>query len=36
MGAAWRGNVEPVKHQPDPEISWNLPKHLEDYFVSGL
>jgi predicted O-methyltransferase YrrM len=28
MGAAWRGNVEPVKHQPDPNISWQLPAHL--------
>ncbi|MHC5742387.1 MAG: class I SAM-dependent methyltransferase [Nostoc sp.] len=36
MGAAWRGNVEPVKHQPDPKINWNLPKHLEHYSVSGL
>ncbi|WP_448266667.1 class I SAM-dependent methyltransferase [Nostoc sp. DSM 114159] len=36
MGAAWRGNVKPVKHQPDPKIHWNLPKHLEHYSVSGL
>jgi SAM-dependent methyltransferase/predicted O-methyltransferase YrrM len=35
MGAAWRGNVEPVKHQPDPNISWKLPAHLQDYNVSG-
>ncbi|MCU0541346.1 MAG: class I SAM-dependent methyltransferase [Oscillatoriaceae cyanobacterium Prado104] len=36
MGAAWRGNVEPVKHQPDPNISWNLPAHLQGYAVSGI
>ncbi|MCC3529185.1 MAG: class I SAM-dependent methyltransferase [Microcoleus sp. PH2017_21_RUC_O_A] len=36
MGAAWRGNVEPVKHQPDPNISWNLPAHLHGYSVSGI
>ncbi|MBE9037329.1 glycosyltransferase [aff. Roholtiella sp. LEGE 12411] len=33
MGVAWRGNVEPVKHQPDPKITWNLPKHLQHYVV---
>ena len=36
MGAAWRGNVEPVKHQPDPDISWQLPAHLQGYDVSGI
>ncbi|MGL5062425.1 MAG: CmcI family methyltransferase [Microcoleus sp.] len=36
MGAAWRGNVEPVKHQPDPNISWHLPAHLQGYSVSGM
>ena len=36
MGAAWRGNVEPVKHRPDPNISWHLPAHLQDYSVSGI
>ncbi|MEG4807020.1 TylF/MycF/NovP-related O-methyltransferase [Microcoleus sp. F8-D3] len=36
MGAAWRGNVEPVKHQPDPNISWQLPAHLQDYSISGM
>ncbi|MBE9119553.1 glycosyltransferase [Tychonema sp. LEGE 07199] len=35
MGAAWRGNVEPAKHQPDPNISWELPAHLQGYDVSG-
>ncbi|MBC1224459.1 class I SAM-dependent methyltransferase [Nostoc sp. UCD121] len=35
MGVAWRGNVEPVIHQPDPKINWPLPPHLQGYFVSG-
>ena len=35
MGAAWRGNVEPLKHQPDPSVSWNLPAHLEGYDISS-
>jgi len=35
MGAAWRGNVEPVAHQPDPNIVWELPAHLQGYDVSG-
>ncbi|RCJ24164.1 hypothetical protein A6S26_19245 [Nostoc sp. ATCC 43529] len=35
MGVAWRGNVEPVIHQPDPEINWRLPPHLQKYYVSG-
>jgi SAM-dependent methyltransferase/predicted O-methyltransferase YrrM len=36
MGAAWRGNVEPVKHQPDPNIYWDLPAHLQGYEISSL
>lgn len=36
MGAAWRGNVQPVQHQPDPNISWNLPVHLQGYSVSSI
>ena len=35
MGAAWRGNVRPVKHQPDPNISWELPAHLQGYDISS-
>ncbi|MEH2279061.1 MAG: hypothetical protein V7K40_30830 [Nostoc sp.] len=35
MGAAWRGNIEPVQHQPDVKINWNLPEHLAHYSVSG-
>ena len=36
MGAAWRGNVEPVHHQPDPAIRWEIPSHLQSYRVSGM
>ncbi|ABA20489.1 conserved hypothetical protein [Trichormus variabilis ATCC 29413] len=36
MGVAWRGNVEPVIHQPDANIDWQLPPHLQDYVVSGV
>lgn len=35
MGVAWRGNVEPVQHIPDPNVFWTLPKHLAGYEVSG-
>lgn len=36
MGVAWRGNVEPMQHQPDPQVDWLLPPHLSTYTVSGL
>ncbi|MEH2377969.1 MAG: TylF/MycF/NovP-related O-methyltransferase [Nostoc sp.] len=36
MGVAWRGNIEPVLHQPDPKVNWSLPDHLENYSVSEL
>lgn len=35
MGAAWRGNAEPVKHVPDPKVSWHLPSHLRRHPVSN-
>ena len=35
MGVAWRGNVEPVAHVPDPKVFWTLPRHLSGYQVSG-
>lgn len=31
MGVAWRGQVEPVGHQPDPRIAWQLPQHLQGF-----
>ena len=36
MGVAWRGNIEPVRHQPDPKVNWVLPAHLQGYSVSGM
>ncbi len=35
MGVGWRGNVEPVRHIPDPSVAWPIPSHLRDYAVSG-
>ncbi len=35
MGVAWRGNIDPAIHQPDPKINWKLPTHLQHYSVSG-
>jgi glycosyltransferase involved in cell wall biosynthesis/predicted O-methyltransferase YrrM len=35
MGVAWRGDVEPPPHVPDPRVFWTLPKHLAAYQVSG-
>jgi predicted O-methyltransferase YrrM len=35
MGVAWRGNVTPVAHTPDPGIFWTLPRHLSGYTVSN-
>ena len=35
MGVAWRGNVQPVVHVPDPKVFWTLPRHLAGYQVSG-
>lgn len=31
MGAAWRGNVKPVMHQPDPQVYWQVPEHLRSF-----
>ncbi|MFS8866454.1 class I SAM-dependent methyltransferase [Synechococcus sp. H55.9] len=36
MGVAWRGNVRPVDHMPDPNVHWTLPEHLGDYCISGF
>ena len=35
MGIAWRGNVQPIAHVPDPVVDWHLPAHLHRYRVSG-
>ncbi|MFT0743552.1 class I SAM-dependent methyltransferase [Synechococcus sp. RC10B2] len=36
MGVAWRGNVQPVEHIPDPNMDWTLPEHLKEYPVCNL
>lgn len=35
MGVAWRGNVEPIAHQPDPAVNWTLPEHLRWEWIVG-
>lgn len=34
MGIAWRGNVQPVQHQPDLCIKQPLPRHLQHFDIS--
>jgi tetratricopeptide (TPR) repeat protein len=36
MGVAWRGDVEPVAHIPDPRVHWTVPSHLQHMAVSGV
>jgi predicted O-methyltransferase YrrM len=36
MGIAWRGQVTPVHHLPDPAVAWQLPHHLVGLPVSGV
>ncbi len=33
MGVAWRGKAVPLKHIPDPRITWQLPAWLDGYRV---
>ncbi|MGQ9866103.1 MAG: class I SAM-dependent methyltransferase [Pseudanabaenaceae cyanobacterium] len=35
MGVAWRGNVQPVRHVPDPTVNWTVPEHLRPYPICG-
>ncbi|HEX8521726.1 MAG TPA: glycosyltransferase [Tepidisphaeraceae bacterium] len=35
MGMAWRGDVSPPPHVPDPLVHWTVPEHLKGYAVSG-
>jgi glycosyltransferase involved in cell wall biosynthesis len=35
MGVAYRGNVKPMPHHPDPNVAWSLPEHLQRFPVSG-
>jgi predicted O-methyltransferase YrrM len=34
MGVAWRGDVAPVAHIPDPDQPWLIPEHLAGFAVS--
>jgi len=36
MAMAWRGNVTPVAHVPDPNVAWQLPPHLAGLPISGV
>ena len=36
MGMAWRGDVTPVAHVPDPEVAWQMPMHLAGLPVAGI
>jgi glycosyltransferase involved in cell wall biosynthesis len=36
MALAWRGNVTPVAHVPDPEVAWQVPIHLAGLPISGV
>jgi hypothetical protein len=36
MGVAWRGEVVPVAHQPDPSQRWRVPDHLKGIVISGV
>jgi len=35
MGVAWRGDIAPVTHRPDPAQSWRVPDHLAGIEISG-
>ena len=35
MGVAWRGQVQPLRHVPDPNVNWALPPWLHSYPVSA-
>jgi glycosyltransferase involved in cell wall biosynthesis len=36
MAMAWRGDVTPVAHVPDPAVAWQMPPHLIGLPVSGV
>jgi glycosyltransferase involved in cell wall biosynthesis/predicted O-methyltransferase YrrM len=36
MAMAWRGDVAPVAHVPDPNVAWQMPPHLAGLPVSGV
>jgi glycosyltransferase involved in cell wall biosynthesis len=36
MAMAWRGDVTPIAHVPDPEVAWQVPQHLAGLPISGV
>ena len=34
MGVAWRGDIAPVRHKPDPSQRWSVPDHLAGFVIS--
>jgi glycosyltransferase involved in cell wall biosynthesis len=36
LGIAWRGDVAPVPHVPDPAVDWQVPAHLAGIPVVGV
>jgi hypothetical protein len=35
MGVAWRGDIAPVAHKPDPAQKWSVPDHLAGFAFSS-
>jgi hypothetical protein len=35
MGVAWRGDISPVAHTPDPTQKWSVPDHLAGFAFSS-
>jgi predicted O-methyltransferase YrrM len=35
VGVAWRGDVAPVAHTPDPTQTWSVPEHLSGIPIAG-
>jgi glycosyltransferase involved in cell wall biosynthesis len=36
MAMAWRGDVTPIAHVPDPDVAWQVPAHLTGLPISGV
>ncbi len=36
VGVAWRGDVAPVAHAPDPTQNWSVPEHLSGIPIAGV
>jgi predicted O-methyltransferase YrrM len=34
MGVAWRGDISPVRHKPDPTQKWRIPEHLAGFAIA--